>query len=144
MRYSYFLTLNLIDYSEPTEISKIGLFAKIVNPFHATGLFRYPLKTSEKQRFSDVFRGYRKRPAAWNGLILCFWKLLILRRNQKGFLLSPVYKHLTGIKDLFKENMKKFTELLPKERLLRMNGKMMTLTFLYIKIWTIPFSILTH
>ena len=115
-----------------------------INPFHATGLFRYPLKTSEKQRFSDVFRGYRKRPAAWNGLILCFWKLLILRRNQKGFLLSPVYKHLTGIKDLFKENMKKFTELLPKERLLRMNGKMMTLTFLYIKIWTIPFSILTH
>ena len=115
-----------------------------INPFHATGLFRYPLKTSEKQRFSDVFRGYRKRPATWNGLILCFWKLLILRRNQKDFLLSPVYKDLTGIKDLFKENMKKFTELLPKERLLRMNGKMMTLTFLYIKIWTIPFSILTH
>ena len=24
-------------------------------------------------------------------------KLLILNRNQKGFLLSPVYKHLKGI-----------------------------------------------
>ena len=33
----------------------------IVNPFHATDLFLYPLKTSENQRFSDAFRGYRKR-----------------------------------------------------------------------------------
>ena len=40
----------------------------VINPFHATGLFRYPLKTSENQSFSDVFRGYRKRPVAWNGL----------------------------------------------------------------------------
>ena len=30
----------------------------IVNTFHATGLW-----------FSDVFRGFRKRPVAWNGLI---------------------------------------------------------------------------
>ena len=36
--------------------------------FHATGLFRYPLKTSENLWFSDVFRGYRNRPVAWNGL----------------------------------------------------------------------------
>ena len=40
------------------------------NPFHANGLFPYPLKKSENQRFSDVFRGYRKRPMAWNGLRL--------------------------------------------------------------------------
>ena len=40
----------------------------LINPFHATGLFRYPLKTSENQRLSDVFRGYQKRPVAWNGL----------------------------------------------------------------------------
>ena len=39
-----------------------------INPFHATGLFRYPLKTSENQRSSDVFRWYRKRLVAWNGL----------------------------------------------------------------------------
>ena len=38
------------------------------NPFHVTGLLRYPLKTSENQRFSDVFMGYWKRPVAWNGL----------------------------------------------------------------------------
>ena len=37
------------------------------NPFHATGLFLYPLTTSENQDFY-IFRGYRKRPVAWNGL----------------------------------------------------------------------------
>ena len=42
---------------------------KYLNPFHATGFFWYPLKTSENLWFSDVFRGYRKRPVAWNGLI---------------------------------------------------------------------------
>ena len=39
-----------------------------INPFHATGLFLYPLKKSEKQRFSDVFRGYRTKPVAWKKL----------------------------------------------------------------------------
>ena len=28
------------------------------NSFHVTSLFRYPLKTSGNQRFSDFFRGY--------------------------------------------------------------------------------------
>ena len=36
--------------------------------FRATGLFLYPLKTSENIWFSDVFRGYRKRLVACNGL----------------------------------------------------------------------------
>ena len=35
-----------------------------VNPFCTTGLFLYPLKTSEKFWFFDMFRGYRKRPVA--------------------------------------------------------------------------------
>ena len=39
-----------------------------INTFHATGLFWFPLKTSENQSFSDVFRGYRKKPVARNGL----------------------------------------------------------------------------
>ena len=39
-----------------------------INPFHGTGLFLCPLKTSENQRFSDVFKGYRKRPVVWNRL----------------------------------------------------------------------------
>ena len=43
-----------------------------INLFHATDLFPYLLKTSEKQRLSDVFRGYRKTPVARNGLIHCY------------------------------------------------------------------------
>ena len=39
-----------------------------IDLFYATGLFLYPLKTSENQRFSNVFRSYRKRPVACNGL----------------------------------------------------------------------------
>ena len=35
---------------------------KDVNPFYAS-LFLYLLKRSENLWFSDVFRGYRKRPA---------------------------------------------------------------------------------
>ena len=38
----------------------------LINRFHAIGLFLHPLKTSENQRFSDVFRGYRKRPVEWS------------------------------------------------------------------------------
>ena len=30
------------------------------NPFYATDLFWYPLKTSENQRFPDVFRGIKR------------------------------------------------------------------------------------
>ena len=36
----------------------------LINPFHATDLFWYPLKTSENQRFSG---GYQKISVAWNG-----------------------------------------------------------------------------
>ena len=31
--------------------------------------FYTPLKTSQNQRFFDVFRGYRTRQVAWNGLM---------------------------------------------------------------------------
>ena len=40
-----------------------------INPFSVSVLFLYPLKTSENQRFSYAFRGYRKRPVSWNGLM---------------------------------------------------------------------------
>ena len=40
----------------------------LINPFYATILFLYPMKTSEKLWFSDVSWGYRKRPKTWNGL----------------------------------------------------------------------------
>ena len=31
----------------------------LLNPIQPTGPFLYPLKMSENQRFSDVFRGYK-------------------------------------------------------------------------------------
>ena len=34
----------------------------IISPFHTIGLFLYPLETLDNQRFSDVLRGYIKRP----------------------------------------------------------------------------------
>ena len=38
---------------------KLCMTVFFFNPFHAIGLILYPLKTSENQRFSDVFREYR-------------------------------------------------------------------------------------
>ena len=38
------------------------LWFGIVNPFHATSLFPFSLKTSENHRCHDVFRGFRKTP----------------------------------------------------------------------------------
>ena len=32
-----------------------------INPFHATGLFLYPLKALENLRFPDIFGGYKKQ-----------------------------------------------------------------------------------
>ena len=37
-------------------------------PIHATGLFLCPLKTLENLWFSEVFRGYGRRPVEWSGL----------------------------------------------------------------------------
>ena len=42
----------------------------IMIPCQVTGLFLYPLKAPENQRFSGVFRGYRKRQMAWNRLMV--------------------------------------------------------------------------
>ena len=39
----------------------------VTNPFHATGLFLNPLDSLGNLWFSDVFRGYRKRPILWDG-----------------------------------------------------------------------------
>ena len=55
--------------NSPTDINALIVMTDLINPFHATDLFWYPLKTSENLWFSDVFRGYQKRSVAWNGLI---------------------------------------------------------------------------
>ena len=38
----------------------------VINPFHATALCLYLLKISKNLWLFYVFRGYRKRPIAWN------------------------------------------------------------------------------
>ena len=43
--------------------------AAILSHFMPLVSFYTPLRTWENQRFSDVFRGYRKSTVAWNGLI---------------------------------------------------------------------------
>ena len=49
------------------ESSRQNIKIHSINPFHSTGLFLYSLKNKKNHRFSDVFRGYRMRPGAWNG-----------------------------------------------------------------------------
>ena len=43
----------------------IQLLLVIINPFHATGLFLYPLETLKNLWFPDVFKRYNKRPVGW-------------------------------------------------------------------------------
>ena len=51
----------------PCQTSEINIWLKHFSI--STGLFLYLLKTSENQRFYDIFRGYGKRPVTWNGLM---------------------------------------------------------------------------
>ena len=48
--------------------SEVLMKIVLLNPNHATGLFLYPLKTSENLSLPDVSRGSKKKPSAWNGL----------------------------------------------------------------------------
>ena len=68
-------------------LAKLNILRNLVraNTFRATILFLYPMKTSENRWFCDVFRGYRKRPVAWNGItaqiLYCF--LAFIKKQQK-------------------------------------------------------------
>ena len=43
-------------------LGAVGLTVpKVINPFHATAILSYSLKTLKNQSFSDVFRGNNKR-----------------------------------------------------------------------------------
>ena len=60
-----------------------------VKPFHATGLFWNPLKTSENQRFSWTFSGCIERAVTWDGLnsnLKLGSVTLISNFLQKGFI----------------------------------------------------------
>ena len=43
------------------------------NPFRTNVPLLYPLKTSEKLQFPDVFKGYRSGTLVQNGLIRIYW-----------------------------------------------------------------------
>ena len=71
---------------------------------HVTGLFPYSLKKSDNQRFSDVFRGYRKKPLAWCGLIyriLC-WICLRYFRQQYSTSITPEIIRKPEVFDVFR------------------------------------------
>ena len=50
----------------------------LLNSFHVTVLFLYLLKMSENLWFSNIFRGYWKRPVVWNRLM---YQLLFITTN---------------------------------------------------------------
>ena len=58
-----------------------GCLVDLVNPFHTAGLFLYPLKTSENQRFSDIFMGgegmKRYQWYEWVNMCVCSAKVII-------------------------------------------------------------------
>ena len=70
-----------INYLFKTRVSQLFL-----NPFHAFCLFLYLLNTSKNLWFSDVVRGYRKRPVTWNGLMY----QLFFRTTNLLLLLYPL------------------------------------------------------
>ena len=45
-----------------------AIWLYFISAFYSVGLFQYPVKILTNQRFSNVFRGYRKRPVTWNEL----------------------------------------------------------------------------
>ena len=55
----YLIYLNW--YIQSWAATRIVSYSRLLNPFNAIGLFLYPQKTSENQRFSDAFRGNRKK-----------------------------------------------------------------------------------
>ena len=61
---SFFLSLKISCKGSVNITEDEKVIEEDINPFHAAGLFLHPSKTSENQRFSDVFRGYRKKPVA--------------------------------------------------------------------------------
>ena len=65
-----------------------GLFFKSLEQPDTVGLFSYPLKTPKSLQFSDVFRGYRMRPVAWN-------RLRVISKDVINIILSVPFSSCT-------------------------------------------------
>ena len=76
------LNLLLVNYL-PTCPPKMKHFRFMLflpmNPFQAMSFFLYSLKTWENYWFSDVFRGYRKKPVVKKRI----WEVLVYNKNAK-------------------------------------------------------------
>ena len=67
-------------FIKPYSTRNLYILHPKVNPFPANVPILYPLKTTENQRFSVVFRGYKMGTLAANGLnIFWFKNILILK-----------------------------------------------------------------
>ena len=68
------------------QIGDLGYIFNDINPFSTTVPLLYPLKISENQRFSNVFRVYRSTTLVENGLI----KFYSISGNSKHLSLAKV------------------------------------------------------
>ena len=98
MLWGSILSGSLIIFWEKKKLHNNSIKTTLIcfNPFHVTGPFLYPLKISENRR-SDIFRGYKKRPVAWNEL-----KLSIMHQSTANtYALSILHlKHIQALKDV--------------------------------------------
>ena len=78
----------------------------IINPVHITGLFLYPLKTSENHSFSDIYSGFRKTPEAWNRL-----RKQLHYNTYNRYCLGFHSKYVTK-KDLFSNPLRKTSNII--------------------------------
>ena len=69
----------------------------MIYAFQTIGLFLYPLKTTETQKFSEIFRRYRKIPVTWNGIKTISYLLPIYS------IVFSIQYHITIIKFLFQK-----------------------------------------
>ena len=60
----------------------------LLNSLHVTGLFLYPLKTSENQRFPGDLKEYIKRQVAWNETFSIFYGQFLVRITRISCILS--------------------------------------------------------
>ena len=131
-----------------------GSFVPFVNLFNVTGLFWYPLKTSKNLWYSEVFREYRKRTMAWNGLVHCFyanyWKYIILKfLDFISYLLGASFDILVQCKSpgvvffgvIFFYRMKLFNQ--PPLFSLKMKRKI-RIHVLQVSFDFVPWNIMTH
>ena len=117
----------------PSHYYVIKVRSKNSRIFHFMPLvsFYAPWKHQKKEVFSDIFRGYRKRPVARNGLscsVLCciYFKLKVKTPNKNS------HKRCSVKKDVLK-NFAKFTgkHLCQSLVLIKLQATLITLTSFY-------------